>query len=386
MKIRPAILLLLLVGVISHLEAKKVPGIVVDHIPASTKTYIGSPSIAILPNGDYVASHDFFGPGSTENQQGQIAVFKSENRGKSWRKVSEMKGQYWSNLFIHQNFLYIMGCSKQHGNIVIRRSEDGGITWSEPKDSLSGLLFKGEYHTAPMPMVIYNDRLCRAIENAKSNTTAWGKRYSAMVVSAPINSNLLMAENWSATNSLPYDSTFLAGNFGGWLEGNAVVTPAGKLIDLLRVETAEKGRDMAAIVNISDDVRTATFNPGTGFIDFVGGARKFSVRYDEQSKKYWTISNKVTEAFLSQPAGSVRNTLVLKGSSDLKNWSICKVLLQHPDVKKHGFQYVDWQFDGKDIIFLSRTAFDDGVGGAGNFHNANFLTFHRIKNFRKLTK
>jgi hypothetical protein len=94
----------------------------------------------------------------------------------------------------------------------------------------------------------------------------------------------------------------------------------------------------------------------------------------------------VTEAFLSQPAGSVRNTLVLKGSSDLKNWSICKVLLQHPDVKKHGFQYVDWQFDGKDIIFLSRTAFDDGVGGAGNFHNANFLTFHRIKNFRKLTK
>lgn len=61
-------------------------------------------------------------------------------------------------------------------------------------------------------------------------------------------------------------------------------------------------------------------------------------------------------------------------------------LLFHPDVKKHGFQYIDWQFDNRDIIFLSRTAFDDEFGGANNFHDANYLTFHRIKNFRRLQK
>jgi hypothetical protein len=31
---------------------------------------------------------------------------------------------------------------------------------------------------------------------------------------------------------------------------------------------------------------------------------------------------------------------------------------------------------------LSRTAFDDGLGGAHNAHDANFLTFHRIENIR----
>ncbi|HLV32087.1 MAG TPA: hypothetical protein VKY57_10995, partial [Chitinispirillaceae bacterium] len=77
---------------------------------------------------------------------------------------------------------------------------------------------------------------------------------------------------------------------------------------------------------------------------------------------------------------------VIKSSQDLKSWTVHKILLEHPDVKRHGFQYVDWQFNKKDIIFLSRTAFDDEYGGANNYHDANYLTFHRIKNFRKLVK
>jgi hypothetical protein len=138
---------------------------------------------------------------------------------------------------------------------------------------------------------------------------------------------------------------------------------------------------MAAIVNISDDGSTASFDPSQGFIDFAGGARKFSIRFDEKTNRYWTICNMITGEFADQPAGSVRNTLVLKSSEDLRNWIIHKILLYHPDIKKHGFQYVDWQFDDRDIIFLSRTAYDDESGGANNYHDANYLTFHRIKRY-----
>ena len=367
-------------------QAQKVPGVIVDYIPASTQTYIGSPSICILPNGDYIASHDYFGPGSTEHQQALTAVFKSSDKGESWTKISEIKGQFWSNLFVVQNVLYIMGTWKHHGNFIIRRSLDGGFTWSDPTDSKNGLLLNGEYHTAPMPMVIHNGRLWRALENAKSNTTVWGKRYSAMVISAPISANLLDASSWNSTNSLPYDSTYLDGKFGGWLEGNAVVTPEGKLVDILRVATSEKGRDLAALVNISDDCLGASFDPSTGFMDFMGGAKKFSIRYDEKSKRYWTLANIIKKEFSNLPAGSVRNTLAIRSSTDLKVWTTHIILLSHPDIEKHGFQYVDWQFDGRNIIFLSRTAYDDEFGGAHNFHDANFLTFHRIKNFRKLIK
>jgi hypothetical protein len=377
---------LLIVSVTSCGQSLKVPGVAVRHIPAKTGVYIGSPSICILPNGDYVASYDHFGPNSTEHERAVTAVYKSTNKGKSWEKISEINGQFWSNLFVHQNELYIMGTWKHHGNFIIRRSTNGGVTWSEPTNSKNGLLLEGEYHTAPMPVIIHNGRLWRAIENAKADTKAWGKRYSAMVISAPVDADLLNAENWTATNSLSYDSTYLDGKFGGWLEGNAVVTPEGELVDILRVAISEPGRDMAAIVNISNDGTKTTFNPETGFIDFVGGAKKFSIRYDEKSKRYWTLANIVKEEFSHLLAARVRNTLVIKSSPDLKNWTVHKILLEHPDEEKHGFQYIDWQFDGRHIIFLSRTAFDDDFGGAHNYHDANYLTFHRIKNFRRLKK
>jgi hypothetical protein len=74
----------------------------------------------------------------------------------------------------------------------------------------------------------------------------------------------------------------------------------------------------------------------------------------------------------------------LTSSKDLKNWTIRSILLYHPDNLKHGFQYSDWLFDGQDIIAVVRTAFDDAEGGAHNKHDANFLTFHRWRNFRQL--
>src|SRR5512137_2915330 len=64
-------------------DFSKVPGVVIDHSPASSGLYIGSPSIAVLPNGDYVASHDFFGPKSAEHQTSRSAVFRASDRGES---------------------------------------------------------------------------------------------------------------------------------------------------------------------------------------------------------------------------------------------------------------------------------------------------------------
>lgn len=364
-------------------QSGKVPGKVITHIPASTGIYIGSPAICIMPDGNYVASHDHFGPSSSEHESALTAVYRSTNKGRSWKKISEIDGQFWSNLFVHRGDLYIMGTWSHHGNFIIRRSRDGGETWSNPAGRKSGLLLEGEYHTAPMPVVIHRGRIWRALENAKADTEAWGKRYSAMVISAPVDADLLDASNWRATNALPYDPTYLGGRFNGWLEGNVVVEPSGRIVDILRVATGEPGRDLAATVNISQDGTKATFDPSSGFMDFIGGARKFTIRYDEKSKRYWSLVNMVKEAFVHLPAGNVRNTLVLKSSPDLKKWTVHKILLEHPDVKRHGFQYVDWQFDGRHIIFVSRTAYDDAFGGARNFHDANFLTFHRIRNFRK---
>src|SRR5207245_592923 len=55
----------------------KVPGVVINHSPASSRQYIGSPGLATLPGGEYVVSHDFFGPGSTHDR---TLVFASRNQ------------------------------------------------------------------------------------------------------------------------------------------------------------------------------------------------------------------------------------------------------------------------------------------------------------------
>jgi len=356
-----------------------VPGIVIDHIPASTGVYVGSPSIAALPTGDYVASHDHFGPKSTEHKSALSAIFRSPDRGKTWKKVSEVQGAFWSTLFVHRGALYLFGTDRHHGNIVIRRSTDGGSTWTAP----SVLRGDGEYHCAPVPVLEHAGRLWRGFE-WRHPPIAWGVNYRATMLSAPVDADLLNPASWTLADPLPSDRSWNGGDMGAWLEGNAVVTPTGELVDVLRVQTKSPD-EKAAIVRVSADGKKMSFDPATGFVNFPGGAKKFTVRFDPQSKLYWSLASIVHERHRANNPGGIRNTLALTCSADLTNWTVRCILLYHPDVKKHGFQYVDWQFEGDGMIAVCRTAYDDGLGGARSAHDANYLTFHRVSNFRRLT-
>lgn len=369
-----------------HLQAgsgmPRVPGIIIDHWPTKSGQYVGSPSIAVLPGGDYVASHDLFGPKSTEMRSAVTRVFHSMDRGETWRHLTDIQGAFWSSLFVHGGQLYLLGTNRHYGAVVIRRSDDGGRTWSQPKDSNSGLLFDGnQYHCAPVPVVVAHGRIWRAIEDTMG-PGGWGTSFRARMISAPQNADLLKASSWTMTNPLARNSEWLGGRFGGWLEGNAVVARDGEILDILRVDSPA-GEEKAAIVRISADGRTASFDPATGFIDFPGGCKKFTIRFDLVSKLYWSLTNFVPPEERRGRTERTRNTVALVSSPDLRAWTVRAIVLHHPDPKKHGFQYLDWQFDGDDLIAVSRTAFDDAEGGAHNQHDANYLTFHRIRGFRE---
>jgi len=360
---------------LSQPDHSKVPGVIIDYIPASTKQYVGSPSIVILPNGDYVTSHDFFGPGTDFNR---MAVFRSSDRGETWTQISEMVGQWWSNLFLHNGDLYLLGTTREYGYAVIRRSTDGGETWTTPDDEDTGRISaEDRYHCAPMPVVAHKGYLWRAFELAHGPREEW----KAQVLSVPEDADLLQAKNWRFSEA--YQHLWSSSQ---WIEGNVVITPKNELVDILRSnlrnvspEEAKTGIDKAAVLHISEDGLTLTHDREKDLIDFPGGGVKFTIRFDEQTGRYWSLGCKQADP----PA--FRNTLVLTSSVDLKNWRVDSVILHHPDREKHAFQYVDWQFEGDDMLVASRTAYDDGLGGAHRAHDANYLTFHRIENFRDRT-
>ena len=378
---------ILLLAFASGFSQSGPPGVVVCHQPASSGKYIGSPSLAVLPDGSYIAAHDFFGPQSTEWSQAETRIFRSDNKGRSWTLISHIRGAFWSSLFVSNNELYLIGPDRHHGSVMIRRSTDRGAHWTHPANKKNGVLLTGEFHCAPAPVIAYKGRLWRPMETAHGPILQWGKRYGAMVMSADEHADLLKAASWATSNTLLYDSTYLGGNFGGWLEGNFVIGPAGKLWNILRVDNRKDFNEKAAMVAVSDDGKQLSFDAATGFVPFEGGSKKFVIRYDSLSHSYWTLTNaiphKYRDKYPDRNPASFRNVLVLRRSADLLNWEDVTVVLEHEDVLKHGFQYVDWLIEGNDIIFLSRTSFFDGKEDAHNNHDANFLTFHRIQEFRK---
>ncbi len=83
-------LLFIIVALAGSLRAAPLPpGVVVFHSDATSGAYIGSPSLCILPNAEYLASNDLFGPSSHEHQNGMGRIYHSTDRGATWTHLTD---------------------------------------------------------------------------------------------------------------------------------------------------------------------------------------------------------------------------------------------------------------------------------------------------------
>jgi hypothetical protein len=370
-------------------------GVEVKFQPEKAQTYLGSPALVRAPDGALVATHDYFGKGCPRNHEREealLSVYRSEDEGCTWTNITHVMNAYWSSLFVHRGLLYLFGVSQQYGSIVIRRSADAGFTWTHPADEHSGLLCRGgyyhddpNYHCAPVPILAWQGRLYRAFEDCEG--ARWGTGFKSLVLSAPEDAELLEAASWTMSNKLGFDPRWLPASWPkldcpGWLEGNVVAAPDGSLWNLLRLHAAPLV-DKVALVRLEAGGKAISFDPASGFIDFPGGMTKFTIRRDPITGLYLTLCNQNTDP----RCAAQRNVLALAVSPDLRAWRVVKRLLEDDSglpwdlsLRLTGFQYVDWQFDGDDLLYLVRTAYR----GAHNFHDANRLVFHRLSQVRRL--
>lgn len=370
------------------------------HQPERSKVYLGSPSIIRLDNGVLVASHDYFGDlRNMDGEPGLSSIYRSEDNGQTWSNVTHLIGAFWGTLFLHNEVLYHMSTSQEYGHVVLRRSLDGGFTWSIPQDEKNGLLFRAgpgrqnpNYHFGGATSVLaHNGRIYKALEDFMNlpDGPIWSPHlFQASVISAPVDADLLDASSWTMSNKVRFDyrkapEGIAIDGYDGWLEGTIVTAPDGNLKMLMRMHLRQPNK--AAILSLSDDGTLLDFDYRNGIIDFVGGHSKFTVRRDQLTGLYFSLTNHISD----DKVPTLRNTLMLAVSKDLIHWQSLKTLLYddtglEPEQSAYltGFQYPDWQFDGEDIIYLVRTAYR----GAHTFHDSNRITYHVLKDFRSLIK
>ena len=359
------------------------PGTIVNYLHpddscyAFSGSYLCSPSMVRHPDGYLLASMDLFGSGTPQNL---TLIFRSDDDGATWHYVSELFPCFWGKMFIHRGRLYMLGCSTEYGDLLIGCSLDGGKTFSTPT-----VLFRGSCHCKypgihknPQPVVEYNHRLW--------NTLEWGSwaigTHAPMVMSADVDADLLDANSWKFTPPLPYDSSWegvAKGPSAGNIEGTLVIAPDQKLYNVMRYDMhrCEPNYGLALAYRVDADQPENTLQYA-GALPYPGNHSKFEIHYDAVSGRYWSICSRILD---SANAGS-RNLLSLIFSTDLQKWELACDLIdrRNEDPATTGFQYVDFFFEGNDLLFLCRTA----VNHPHNYHDSNYQTFHRLKDFRQL--
>ena len=350
-----------------------------DQAYSFSGNYLCSPSLLKYPDGTLLASMDVF---KSEAPQNLTLIYRSDDNGKTWHYVSELMPCFWGKMFLHKNELYMLATSTEYGDLLIGKSTDKGKTFSTPTVLLRGSSSNKSagVHKNPQNVVFYKGRIYETLEWGTWGTTY---KHAAMVMSCDENKDLLIAENWNFTEPLIYDQNWegvASGQVNGTLEGTLCVNPKGELMNIMRYETSiysdpKYGLVLQYKVNTEDPDAQLTYSHST---KFPANRSKFMMKYDNESKKYYSIATRI----LSDSRTNNRNLLSLMVSDDMENWEVLSDLLDYRNcnAEKIGFQYVDFEFDGDDIIYLCRTAFNN----ANNYHDANYSTFHRIEKFRNL--
>lgn len=402
--------------------------------PDPLQIFCNSPGLARCPNGRLVTTLDLSGPGvpdlpgpkgrnPKEGKINQGRIFTSDDRGKTWIQRAFFPFMH-ARPFVAGKSLYVLG---HMGHLMIMRSDDQGLTWSKPTRLTDG----GGWHQAPSNVHHARGNIYLVMEKKiYSDVAAWPVSILAPVLMrARVDQDLTRREAWTFASELafrdavPDDIDYFGVPFfrthrhrgyfpapkrpmapTGWLEANVVQfvdpdhywhDPTGHTFHLwMRAHTG--GTGYAAIARVVEDDKGAmttmleTMPSGKKcvYVPCPGGQIKFHILYDEDTRRYWLLSSQATDSMTRAdrlPAerfelpNNERHRLQLHFSRNCIDWCFAGMVAIGPAVNQSR-HYASMVIDGNDLHILSRT----GDHRASSAHNCNIISFHTIKNFRRL--
>ena len=347
------------------------------------------PGLAVLPSGRLLATFPYLShlrqhPKPPDYRPGQLNICASDDEGASWRTLATMP-LVTGTPFLADSALYLLGHREERRDVVILRSQDEGRSWSG-----ESTLFEGHYWNCPTAIAFTGGCIYRALGGYEP-----GGR-ETLVIAGKLARDLMDPAAWRMSNKLPFPGVPRELVLGGdanmetahWLEPN-VIELRGKLRVLCTVKIANRAGwitpGLAALCALEDDgsklwYRFLQYHP------MPGAQLKFHIVYDERTRLYWRTTNLPAET--SVPAdprwdargnfGGDRRFLALTYGTDGLNWLPAGFIAATPRPWE-GFQYAAPCIHGEDLLVVSRTS----LNGA-NQHDTNQITFHRVKDFRKL--
>lgn len=330
--------------------------------------YTASPSIALLPDGTYIVTLNHFGHGSQASISGLTFVYKSKDQGTSWNRIATLEDMKRGSLFVHPNGeLYLLGYRAAPGDIVIRRSSDGGHSWTSPIDNQTGLLRKGTFGGTPNRGALYGERVWFAIG---------GRRF----ISAPIDANWLEANNWVLTPNAKIEQAPVEGDL---IITEAQVVASDKYAPILMPKVG--GHALTVLIRSGSSPGKIQDPSAADWVALPGGEKKFAASWDSESGYFIALTNPVMTQYADSgwPPELIRNVGALYYSQDLQEWQLAHIFLASPNVDYEAFQYFSFDIDGNDLIIAARTALHLEKRKPPRGHDSNLITFHRIKNFRQ---
>jgi hypothetical protein len=327
----------------------------------------------------------------------ETVVATSDDNGITWSESARVSGEL-AITFTIKGKLYLLGFESARGSLIIYVSEDEGGSFSGPS-----VLIEGRFWNTSTGKAVVDNRLywCVGCPNDADEFNSTGSRTA--VICADISKDIMKPDAWRISNTIVYPGTpntlWRAGKSGDhklknhdhWLEGN-VAFVGGMLKAYWRVRIdGQATAGICAICDIKDDGKNISYSFDQ-FYPLPGAQNHFHIIRDEKTELYWMTSNLPTTTRDDFNKGlyvknwpsrlpllwCVWRLLTLHLSFDGLNWLPAGYIVIWPK-QRQSSNYVTPVIDGDDLIIASRSSID-----APNYHDNDTITFHRIKDFRKL--
>ena len=178
--------------------------------PDPANVYCYTPGLARLPSGRLVATMDLGGPGLAKHVESVTGphgkklllrgqIFTSDDHGQTW----VLRGRFpfmHARPFVAGNSLYVLGHA---GDLLVIRSEDGGLTWSAPTALTNG----EHWHQSACNVLYAHDCIYLVMEkHVDRGIKSWAVASLAPVLMrGRVNDDLTQPENWTYASELVFE-------------------------------------------------------------------------------------------------------------------------------------------------------------------------------------